>query len=68
MNKFLQVLLAVFCLVLINSTLIMLFSFFDIKRELYNEYMNWFNMIVILVIVLPDTREQVINKLFDGKK
>ena len=56
MNKFLQVLLAVFCLVLINSTLIMLFSFFDIKRELYNEYMNWTNVLIVLIVLLPPDR------------
>ena len=56
MNKFFQLIAAVICLAIFNMSLIMLFTFFDIKREFYNEYMNWINVLIIFIVVLPSDR------------
>ena len=56
MNKFFQIIAAVICLAIFNMSLIMLFNFFDIKREYYNEYMNWTNVLIVLIVLLPPDR------------
>ena len=63
MNTVTLAILVVFGLSIMNVSLRILFDFFDIKREMYTEYLNWVNMIIIFVIILPNNRGDLIRKL-----
>ena len=63
MQKFYLLIVAIFGLIILNMALTAVFYFFDIKREYYNEYMNWVNMMIIFVVILPDNRGELLNKL-----
>lgn len=63
MQKFYSLIVAIFGLAILNTALAAVFYFFDIQREYYNEYMNWVNMMIIFVVILPDTRGELLNKL-----
>ena len=63
MQKFYLLIVAIFGLVILNMALTAVFYFFDIKKEYYNEYMNWVNMMIIFVVILPDNRGELLNKL-----
>ena len=63
MQKFYLLIVSIFGLLIINMALAAVFNFFDIKKEYYNEYMNWINMMIIFVVILPEERGIMINKL-----
>ena len=63
MQKFYSLIVAIFGLAILNTALAAVFHFFDIQREYYNEYMNWINVMIIFVVVLPDNRGELLNKL-----
>ena len=65
MSKLFQLLGAILGLLFFNSALSIMFEFYDIKREFYNEYMNWINVMVIFAILLPDNRGKLIESLLD---
>ena len=65
MSKLFQLLAAIMCLFFFNSALGIMFTFYDIKREFYNEYMNWINIMIIFAIVLPNNRGNIIEKLLE---
>ena len=66
MQKFYNLIIAIFGLAILNAALVAVFHFFDISREYYNEYMNWVNMLIIFVVVLPDNRGELLNKLLNN--
>tara|TARA_Y100001935_G_C17105610_1_gene408207 strand:- start:162 stop:368 length:207 start_codon:yes stop_codon:yes gene_type:complete len=63
MNTITLAILILFGLSIMNVSLRILFDFFDIKRELYVEYLNWVNMIIIFVVILPTERGNLIKRL-----
>ena len=63
MQKLYLLIIAIFGLIILNMALAAVFYFFDIKREYYNEYMNCVNMMIIFVVILPDNRGELLNKL-----
>ena len=63
MNTVTLAILVVFGLSIMNVSLRILFDFFDIIREMYTEYLNWVNMIIIFVIILPNNRGYLIRNL-----
>lgn len=63
MNIITLAILVIFGLSIMNVSLRILFDFFDIKRELYVEYLNWVNMIIIFVVILPAERGNLIERL-----
>ena len=63
MNIITLAILVIFGLSIMNVSLRILFDFFDIKRELYVEYLNWVNMIIIFVVILPSERGNLIERL-----
>lgn len=65
MSKLFQLLGAILGLLFFNSALAIMFNFYDIKREFYNEYMNWINIMIIFAIILPDNRGKLIQNLLD---
>ena len=66
MQKIFQLLAALLGLVFFNSALAVMFSFYDIKKEFYNEYMNWINVMIIFIIILPDNRGNIISSLLNN--
>lgn len=66
MQKIFQLLAALLGLVFFNSALSVMFSFYDIKKEFYNEYMNWINVMIIFIIILPDNRGNIISSLLSN--
>ena len=65
MSKLFQLLGAILGLLFFNSALAIMFNFYDIKLEFYNEYMNWINIMIIFAIILPDNRGKLIQNLLD---
>ena len=65
MSKLFQLLGAILGLLFFNSALAIMFDFYDIKKEFYNEYMNWINVMIIFAIILPDNRGKIIQNLLD---
>tara|TARA_Y100000816_G_scaffold88420_1_gene60920 strand:+ start:3948 stop:4145 length:198 start_codon:yes stop_codon:yes gene_type:complete len=65
MSKLFQLLGAILGLLFFNSALGIMFNFYDIKKEFYNEYMNWINAMIIFAIILPDNRGKIIQSLLD---
>ena len=63
MNTITLAILVVFGLSIMNISLRILFDFFDIKREMYSEYLNWVNMLILFVIILPSNRGELISSL-----
>ena len=63
MNTITLAILVVFGLSIMNISLRILFDFFDIKREMYSEYLNWVNMLILFVIILPSNRGELIKSL-----
>ena len=63
MNTITLAILVVFGLSIMNISLRILFDFFDIKREMYSEYLNWVNMLILFVIILPSNRGELITSL-----
>lgn len=63
MNTITLAILVVFGLSIMNISLRILFDFFDIKREMYSEYLNWVNMLILFVIILPSNRGELIDSL-----
>lgn len=63
MNTITLAILVVFGLSIMNVSLRILFDFFDIKREMYSEYLNWVNMLILFVIILPSNRGELIKSL-----
>lgn len=63
MNTITLAILVVFGLSIMNVSLRILFDFFDIKREMYSEYLNWVNMLILFVIILPSNRGELISSL-----
>ena len=63
MNTITLAILVVFGLSIMNISLRILFDFFDIKREMYSEYLNWVNMLILFVIILPSNRGELIKNL-----
>lgn len=63
MNIITLAILVIFGLSIMNVSLRILFDFFDIKKELYVEYLNWVNMIIIFVVILPSERGNLIERL-----
>jgi hypothetical protein len=70
MNTIVLAILVIFGLSIMNVSLRILFDFFDVKREMYSEYLNWVNMLIIFIIILPGSRGDLINNLtsFDDVK
>jgi len=70
MNTIVLAILVLFGLSIMNVSLRILFDFFDVKREMYSEYLNWVNMLIIFIIILPGNRGDLINNLtsFDNVK
>lgn len=70
MNTIVLAILVLFGLSIMNVSLRILFDFFDVKREMYSEYLNWVNMLIIFIIILPGNRGDLINNLtsFDDVK
>ena len=65
MQKIFQLLGAILGLFIFNSALSIMFNFYDIKKEFYNEYMNWINVMIIFIIILPDNRGNIISALLN---
>ena len=63
MNTIVLAILVLFGLSIMNVSLRILFDFFDVKREMYSEYLNWVNMLIIFIIILPGNRGDLINNL-----
>ena len=63
MNTITLAILVVFGLSIMNISLRILFDFFDIKREMYSEYLNWVNMLILFIIILPSNRGELITSL-----
>lgn len=63
MNTITLAILVVFGLSIMNISLRILFDFFDIKREMYVEYLNWINMLIIFVVILPSSRGDLIDRI-----
>ena len=68
MNTITLAILVVFGLSIMNISLRILFDFFDIKREMYVEYLNWINMLIIFVVILPSSRGDLIDRIVDPVK
>ena len=68
MNTIVLAILVLFGLSIMNVSLRILFDFFDVKREMYSEYLNWVNMLIIFIIILPGNRGDLINNLTSFEK
>ena len=66
MQKIFQLLAAILGLLFFNSALSVMFAFYDIKKEFYSEYMNWINVMIIFIIILPDNRGNIISSLLSN--
>lgn len=66
MDKGTLAILVFFGLSIMNVSLKILFDFFDIKREMYSEYLNWVNMLIFFIIILPNNRGMLISRLVEN--
>ena len=53
---------------LMNVSIRILFDFFDIKKEMYNEYLNWVNMIIFFILILPNERTTILKDILKNSQ